>query len=95
MAQKCSKCGSEVKSHCSRGCSSCTSGYVCPRHGKDWAYRTGGGFFSSGVTGRGSKCRKCGARTVNCASCRGNAGRTCSSCGGTGQSCPSHGRFWS
>lgn len=94
-AAKCSKCSSNLEKHCGRGCSQCTSGYRCPRHGKHWAYATGGGgIFSSLVTGSGEKCRKCGNRVVNCRWCRGQAGKSCSSCGGTGQTCASHGRYW-
>lgn len=94
MTQKCSRCGRTLECHCNRGCSRCTSGFVCPTHGKDWVYRTGGGFFSSGASGSGAKCRKCGRPTTNCQYCHGRSGRTCSACGGTGQICTQHGRYW-
>lgn len=94
MSDTCTTCGRTVQRHCARGCGRCTSGFVCPRHGKDWAYRTGGGFLTAGATGTGARCRRCGTRTVNCRPCRGRKGRTCRACGGTGQTCPSHGRFW-
>jgi hypothetical protein len=94
MAEQCSKCSATLEKHCTRGCSQCTSGYRCPRHGRDWAYRTGGDFFSSGSPGAGSKCRKCSRATANCRWCKGQAGKTCKTCGGTGQTCPDHGRYW-
>ena len=51
-------CGRALeKCACWRGCSKCASGYRCPRHGRDWTYKTGGGFFSSGSSGSGRKCR--------------------------------------
>lgn len=87
-------CGDDLTKHCDRGCSRCTSGYVCSRHGKDWAHRSGASLFSSGSSGSGAKCRRCHNRTVNCPHCRGATGKTCSSCGGTGQTCATHGRFW-
>lgn len=90
-----SSCGRQLeKCSCSHGCSRCQSGYRCPRHGKDWAYKTNGGFFSSGSSGSGKKCRKCGCAVVNCRPCRGIAGKTCRECGGTGQTCPTHGQHW-
>jgi hypothetical protein len=94
MQKKC-RCGLELERHCSsRWCTKCTSGYRCPRHGKDWAYTTGGGLFSSGRSGSGASCRRCHTRTVNCPWCKGRSGKTCGTCGGTGQTCPNHGRHW-
>lgn len=94
MNQKC-HCGRTLEAHCTRRwCTSCTSGYRCPRHGKDWAYRTGGGLFTSGATGSGATCRRCHKATVNCPWCKGRSGKTCSTCGGTGQTCATHGRNW-
>lgn len=92
-ATKC-RCGKTLERHCRTGCSSCTSGFRCPTHGKDWAQRTGGGFFSSGRTGSGAKCRKCGRQTVNCSVCKGVAGKTHGQCRGTGQVCPEHDGYW-
>jgi hypothetical protein len=92
---KCTRCGSALTTCCKRGCSRCTSGFTCPRHGKDWAYKTGGGgFFSSGRSGSGKTCRKCHNAVVNCQWCKGQSGRSCSTCGGTGQTCPRDGRYW-
>lgn len=91
---KCAKCNATLVGHCRKGCGACTSGYRCPRHGKDWAYRTGAGFFTSGRTGAGSTCRKCGARVVNCAVCKGHEGKSHRACNGTGQVCTRHGGHW-
>lgn len=94
MTQKC-HCGQTLEKHCNgKYCSQCTSGYRCPRHGKNWAYRTGANLFTSGSTGSGASCRKCHRKTVNCIACRGRTGRSCSQCGGTGQTCATHGRYW-
>lgn len=92
---KCSICNTELVQHCRHGQSaSCTSGYRCTRHGKDWAKKTGAGFFSAGRSGSGDKCRKCHRQTVNCSQCKGVQGRQCNKCGGTGQTCPVDGRYW-
>lgn len=87
-------CSHELERCCSRGCHKCTSGYRCPRHGKEWAYTTGGGLFSSGRSGSGGKCRKDNRPLVNCPVCKGRAGRTHRECNNTGQLCPVHGGYW-
>lgn len=94
MNKKC-HCGRTLEAHCnSRWCAKCTSGWICPTHGKNWAYLTGGGLFTSGRTGSGATCRRCSRKTVNCQWCKGRAGKTCRTCGGTGQTCVIHGRHW-
>lgn len=93
--QRCSICNQNLVQHCRRGqCPSCTSGFRCPTHGKDWAKKTGSGFFKPGKSGSGDECRKCHRKTVNCPTCKGGVGRQCNKCGGTGQTCPVDGRFW-
>ncbi|MFD7096119.1 hypothetical protein [Streptomyces xanthophaeus] len=94
MSQMKCRYGETLEKCCDRGCGRCTAGYVCPRHGKNWAYTTGGGLFTAGRAGSGAKCRKDGKAVVNCPACRGQSGKTCSACGGSGQTCPTHGRYW-
>ncbi|MGW7031371.1 hypothetical protein ACWGVR_33460 [Streptomyces xanthophaeus] len=85
MSQMKCRYGETLEKCCDRGCGRCTAGYVCPRHGKNWAYTTGGGLFTAGRAGSGAKCRKDGKAVVNCPACRGQSGKTCSACGGTGR----------